>query len=141
LGLSKRIETALQTEVSYGIVRCFLGRLLLWKRTNQYKTALIDYEDRTVPSWSWMAGGIDFISDARQGLTPDPPFTVVSHDRWVQIVYRNRSCFLLNRFPTNLARTCGAMRNARRARVRHCLNRRRYRLVDASLPTSIKGLV
>lgn len=54
----------------YRIVRCFLGSLLLWKRSDEEKIARIGYGDRTVPSWSWMAypGGIDFISDAKQRL-------------------------------------------------------------------------
>jgi hypothetical protein len=60
----------LRTEVRYGIFRCFLGSLLLWKRTSDNKTTPIPYTDRTVPSWSWMAysGGIDFIADAKQLL-------------------------------------------------------------------------
>ncbi|KAF4448932.1 tol [Fusarium albosuccineum] len=68
--LVERMRHALWTEVRYGIVRCFLGRLLLWKRTSEHKKAPINYGDRTVPSWSWMAypGGIDFISDAKQRL-------------------------------------------------------------------------
>ncbi|EXA31830.1 hypothetical protein FOVG_16888 [Fusarium oxysporum f. sp. pisi HDV247] len=68
--LVERMGHALHTEVRYGIVRCFLGPLLLWKRTNKDEAALITYRDRTVPSWSWMAyaGGIEFISDATQRL-------------------------------------------------------------------------
>ncbi|KAH7146694.1 heterokaryon incompatibility protein-domain-containing protein [Dactylonectria estremocensis] len=68
--LVERMRHALRTEVRYGIVRCFLGSFLLWKRCDEEKTALINYGDRTVPSWSWMSypGGIDFISDAKQRL-------------------------------------------------------------------------
>ncbi|KAI3570894.1 heterokaryon incompatibility protein-domain-containing protein [Fusarium oxysporum f. sp. albedinis] len=68
--LIERMRHALRTEVRYGIVRCFLGSLLLWKCTSEGKTALINYGDRRVPSWSWMAypGAIDFITDAKQRL-------------------------------------------------------------------------
>ncbi|KAM5359226.1 hypothetical protein ACJZ2D_014653 [Fusarium nematophilum] len=68
--LTERMGHALRSEVRYGIVRCFLSSLLLWKRTKEDKTARINYGGRTVPSWSWMAypGGIDFISDAKQSL-------------------------------------------------------------------------
>ncbi|KAJ4168292.1 hypothetical protein NW754_013626 [Fusarium falciforme] len=68
--LVERMRHALRTEARYGVVRCFLSILLLWKRSDDEKTAPIDYGDRTVPSWSWMAypGGIDFISDLRQTL-------------------------------------------------------------------------
>ncbi|KAK4235299.1 heterokaryon incompatibility protein-domain-containing protein [Achaetomium macrosporum] len=64
--LVERIGQVLRTEVRYGIFRCFLGSLLLWKRTCENNTSPIPYEKRTVPSWSWMAysGGIDFVSDA-----------------------------------------------------------------------------
>ncbi|KAK4194081.1 heterokaryon incompatibility protein-domain-containing protein [Triangularia verruculosa] len=64
-----RIGEVLSTEVRYGIFRCFLGSLLLWRRVHE-KSPPISYKDRTVPSWSWMAysGGIDFISDAKKDL-------------------------------------------------------------------------
>ncbi|KAK4033909.1 heterokaryon incompatibility protein-domain-containing protein [Parachaetomium inaequale] len=66
--LVERMGQVLRTEVRYGIFRCFLGSLLLWKRTCENKTPPTPYKDRTVPSWSWMAysGGIDFISDAKK---------------------------------------------------------------------------
>ncbi|EXA29129.1 hypothetical protein FOVG_19337 [Fusarium oxysporum f. sp. pisi HDV247] len=68
--LVERMRHALRTEVRYGVVRCFLGSILLWKRSDEEKTARIDYGGRTVPSWSWMVypGGIDFIVDAKQRL-------------------------------------------------------------------------
>lgn len=58
------------TDVRFGILRCFLNPLLLWKRTKESKTARLDYGEKTVPSWSWMAypGGIDFISDAARSM-------------------------------------------------------------------------
>ena len=64
------MRQALRTEVRYGIVRCFLRPLLLWKRINEGKPVPFSYGDRTLPSWSWMAypGGIDFISDTKQRL-------------------------------------------------------------------------
>ncbi|KAF2181497.1 HET-domain-containing protein [Zopfia rhizophila CBS 207.26] len=64
-GLLKRMQSTLKTEVRYGVFCCFLSRLLLWKRSDNEKTAPIDYKGRKEPpSWSWMAyyGGIDFIS-------------------------------------------------------------------------------
>ncbi|KAF7503416.1 hypothetical protein GJ744_003899 [Endocarpon pusillum] len=67
-GLVKRIEGALKTEARYGVFGCFLSRLLLWKRSNEKKTAPIIYPGgKEPPSWSWMAyyGGIDFISTPR----------------------------------------------------------------------------
>jgi len=65
-GLVNRIESALNTKGRYGVFRCFLPHLLLWKRSDEEKTALIVYEGRKVPSWSWMAyyGGIDFMSNS-----------------------------------------------------------------------------
>ncbi|KAJ3453667.1 hypothetical protein MRS44_017914 [Fusarium solani] len=41
--LVERMRRVLRTEVRYGIVGCFLVPLLLWKRTNEDKTALINY--------------------------------------------------------------------------------------------------
>ncbi|KAM7210654.1 Heterokaryon incompatibility protein (HET) domain containing protein [Rhypophila decipiens] len=63
--LVDRMAQVLKTEVRYGIFRCFLGSLLLWKR-DENMTSPISYTDRSVPSWSWMAysEGIDFILDA-----------------------------------------------------------------------------
>ncbi|KAJ3454382.1 hypothetical protein MRS44_018276 [Fusarium solani] len=54
----------------YSLVERMGHALQTEKRTNEDKTALINYGDRTVPSWSWMAypGGIDFISDADKKL-------------------------------------------------------------------------
>ncbi|EXK23779.1 hypothetical protein FOMG_19461 [Fusarium oxysporum f. sp. melonis 26406] len=68
--LVERMRRVLRTEVRYGIVGCFLVPLLLWKRADEDQATLINYGDRTVPSWSWMAypGGIDFISDVTQRL-------------------------------------------------------------------------
>lgn len=67
--LVERMRQALRTEVRYGIFRCFLGSLLLWKG-KENRLSKISYEGRTVPSWSWMAysGGVDFIADVRQDL-------------------------------------------------------------------------
>ncbi|RSM07726.1 hypothetical protein CDV31_008506 [Fusarium ambrosium] len=63
LSLLNRISHELDTEVRYGIIRCFLGSLLLWKRTAKELTPPIDFGQRAVPSWSWMAydGSIEFI--------------------------------------------------------------------------------
>ncbi|KAK3380806.1 heterokaryon incompatibility protein-domain-containing protein [Podospora didyma] len=72
--LVKRMGDVLATEVRYGIFRCFLGSLLLWRQTHENETQPISYQGRTVPSWSWMAysGGIDFLSDAKEDLTIPP---------------------------------------------------------------------
>ncbi|KAK4460412.1 heterokaryon incompatibility protein-domain-containing protein [Cladorrhinum samala] len=66
-----RMEKALRTEVRYGIFDCFFGSLLMWKRTDENKTAPISYKD-PMPSWSWMAypGGIDFVSDTANIMLP-----------------------------------------------------------------------
>ncbi|KAI8711915.1 HET domain-containing protein [Fusarium sp. LHS14.1] len=83
LSLLNRISYELNTEVRYGTIRCFLGSLLLWKRTAKELTPPIDFGSRAVPLWSWMAydGSIDFIinyhyemgipRDADLGFTPD----------------------------------------------------------------------
>ncbi|KAK4205828.1 hypothetical protein QBC37DRAFT_464877, partial [Rhypophila decipiens] len=67
--LIERMAQVLETEVRYGIFRCFFGSLLLWKRDKD-KTSPISYSNRSVPSWSWMAypGGIDFIVGAKRTL-------------------------------------------------------------------------
>ncbi|KAH6870967.1 heterokaryon incompatibility protein-domain-containing protein [Thelonectria olida] len=72
IGLVKRIERVLKTEARYGIFRCFLASLLLWKRSANERAARIEYEGRTVPSWSWMAyfGGIDFLSNSNLKVPP-----------------------------------------------------------------------
>lgn len=59
----------LDTEMRYGIFRRFLSSLLLWKR-DENKTSPISYDNRSVPSWSWMAypGGLNFILDADSDL-------------------------------------------------------------------------
>ncbi|KAF4989251.1 hypothetical protein FDECE_14777, partial [Fusarium decemcellulare] len=61
--LLERMGHELDTSVRYGIIRCFLGSLLLWKRTAKEMTPPIDFGQRMVPSWSWMAydGNIEFI--------------------------------------------------------------------------------
>ncbi|CAG9984190.1 unnamed protein product [Clonostachys byssicola] len=68
--LLERMGRELATDVRYGIVRCFIGSLLLWKRTAKEMTAPIKFERRTVPSWSWMAydGSIEFIDKFRYDL-------------------------------------------------------------------------
>lgn len=65
-GLVQRIENILKTEGGYGVFNCFLSNLLLWKRSDEKKTAPIFYEGQKMPSWSWMAyyGGIDFITNS-----------------------------------------------------------------------------
>ncbi|KAM7222746.1 Heterokaryon incompatibility protein (HET) domain containing protein [Rhypophila decipiens] len=67
--LGERMAQVLNTEMRYGIFRCFLSSLLLWKR-DENKTSPISYHNRSVPSWSWMAypGGLNFILDANSDL-------------------------------------------------------------------------
>lgn len=68
--LLERMSRELATDVKYGIARCFIGSLLLWKRTAKDMTLPINFERRTVPSWSWMAydGSIEFIDKFRYDL-------------------------------------------------------------------------
>ncbi|VUC31483.1 unnamed protein product, partial [Clonostachys rosea] len=68
--LLERMGRELATDVGYGIIRCFIGSLLIWKRTAKDLTSPIDFEPRTVPSWSWMAydGSIEFIDKFRYKL-------------------------------------------------------------------------
>ncbi|CAH0045052.1 unnamed protein product, partial [Clonostachys solani] len=68
--LLERMGRELATDVKYGILRCFIGSLLLWKRTTKGMTPPIDFGRRTVPSWSWMAydGSIEFIDKFRYEL-------------------------------------------------------------------------
>lgn len=62
-GLEDRIARAKKCQSRYGIFQNYLHRNLLWQRSDGEKTKRIQYETRTVPSWSWMAydGGIQFM--------------------------------------------------------------------------------
>ncbi|KAI0000236.1 HET-domain-containing protein [Xylariaceae sp. FL0662B] len=71
LGLERRLVRTLETEGDYGILKRYLQRSLLWKRHGSARLRPIPYpDDRSVPSWSWMAyrGEISFV---------DPPFNSV----------------------------------------------------------------
>jgi hypothetical protein len=61
-GLESRISNAIATKSIYGILEMFLHQTLLWRRPEQGKLNRIDYGNKPVPSWSWMAysGPIEF---------------------------------------------------------------------------------
>jgi hypothetical protein len=61
-GLAARIATALDCKVNYGVVGKYLHWTLLWQRDVSGKRERLDYGNKSVPSWSWMAypGAIKF---------------------------------------------------------------------------------
>jgi hypothetical protein len=61
-GLESRITEALNTKIIYGIPEKFIHQILLWQRPEGGKLYRIDYDNNSVPSWSWMAcsGPIEF---------------------------------------------------------------------------------
>ncbi|KAI1076238.1 HET-domain-containing protein [Whalleya microplaca] len=64
LGLERRLARTLETDGDYGILNRYLHRSLLWSRHGSARLQPIAYpDDRTVPSWSWMAykGEISYI--------------------------------------------------------------------------------
>ncbi|KAI1102455.1 HET-domain-containing protein [Jackrogersella minutella] len=63
IGLERRLARTFQTIGDYGVLMCYLCRSLMWKREGNEKLRAIVYpNNRTVPSWSWMAysGGISY---------------------------------------------------------------------------------
>ncbi|RMJ09387.1 hypothetical protein CDV36_010983 [Fusarium kuroshium] len=64
-GLLKRLGAELNTPTQYGIIKRFLNRSLLWRRSSDTKLKLIKgLEAQNVPSWSWLryAGQISYLS-------------------------------------------------------------------------------
>ncbi|RSL61416.1 hypothetical protein CEP51_013637 [Fusarium floridanum] len=64
-GLLKRLGAELNTPTQYGIIKRFLNRSLLWRRSADTKLKLIKgLEAQNVPSWSWLryAGQISYLS-------------------------------------------------------------------------------
>jgi len=61
-GLESRITEALKTKSIYGIPERFIHHTLLWQRPEGGKLNRIEYDNNSVPSWSWMAcsGPIEF---------------------------------------------------------------------------------
>jgi len=61
-GLQSRITEALKTKSIYGIPERFIHQMLLWQRPEGGKLKRIEYDNNSVPSWSWMAcsGPIEF---------------------------------------------------------------------------------
>jgi hypothetical protein len=61
-GLESRITNAIATESTYGILEIFLHETLLWQRPEHGKLNRIEYDNKPVPSWSWMtcSGPIEF---------------------------------------------------------------------------------
>lgn len=52
-GIAERIKKALFIKIRYKIFRCLLPRLLLWKRAGMENDRIV-YNNKRVPSWSWM---------------------------------------------------------------------------------------
>jgi hypothetical protein len=61
-GLESRITEALKTKSIYGIPERFIHYILLWQSPEGGKLNRIEYDNNSVPAWSWMAcsGPIEF---------------------------------------------------------------------------------
>ncbi|OTA65407.1 HET-domain-containing protein [Hypoxylon sp. EC38] len=74
IGLERRLAKTFQTRSDYGVLECYPGRSLIWKRACPGKLKRIKYgDDCTVPSWSWMAysGEISYVSAPFGGVSWD----------------------------------------------------------------------
>ncbi|VUC25980.1 unnamed protein product [Clonostachys rosea] len=62
-GLMSRIEAVLPSTIHHGVIKRFLHRTLLWKRSCHSRR--IEYPSSLVPSWSWMSykGAVNFVED------------------------------------------------------------------------------
>ncbi|KAI0142501.1 HET-domain-containing protein [Hypoxylon sp. NC0597] len=72
IGLERRLAKTFQTRSDYGVLECYSGRSLIWKRKCPDKLERIEYgDDCTVPSWSWMAysGEISYVSAPFGGVS------------------------------------------------------------------------
>jgi len=69
-GLESRITAALKTKSIYGIPEKFIHQMLLWQRPEGGKLNRVEYDNNSVPSWSWMAcsGPIEFAVSFQTGL-------------------------------------------------------------------------
>lgn len=69
-GLESRITEALNTKSIYGIPEKFIHQILLWQRPEGGKLNRIEYDNNSVPSWSWMAysGPIEFAISFETGI-------------------------------------------------------------------------
>ncbi|KAM0818858.1 putative Protein kinase domain-containing protein [Seiridium cardinale] len=70
LGLERRLARTFGTQADYGIFESYLHRSLLWMPESREKLKRILYEDRSVPSWSWMAytGAIKYVDAPFNGV-------------------------------------------------------------------------
>jgi hypothetical protein len=61
-GLESRIAKAIKTKCIYGIPEKFIHQILLWQRPELGELNGIEYVNKSIPSWSWMAcsGPIEF---------------------------------------------------------------------------------
>jgi hypothetical protein len=61
-GLESRIAKAIEAESIYGIPERLFHQSLLWQRPEDGQLNKIEYVDKVIPSWSWMAcsGPIEF---------------------------------------------------------------------------------
>ncbi|KAI2883409.1 hypothetical protein CBS76997_11404 [Aspergillus niger] len=98
-GIAERIKEALETEVRYGVFRCFLPRLLLWKRAGMGSDQII-YDDDRVPSWSWMLynGKIDFLTKSNLMVPSEQSLSFDSSGRGINIEVRQlEDCYTRER--------------------------------------------
>lgn len=62
-GLEKRLIRTLDTVGGYGMLQCFWHRCLMWQRSGDSLKRIQEFQDESIPSWSWMAyeGGIKYM--------------------------------------------------------------------------------
>ncbi|EHA21142.1 hypothetical protein ASPNIDRAFT_54678 [Aspergillus niger ATCC 1015] len=98
-GIAERIKEALSTEVRYGVFRCFLPRLLLWKRAGMENDQII-YDNDRVPSWSWMLynGKIDFLTQSDLQVPRNQSLSFDNSERGINIEVRQlEDCYTRER--------------------------------------------
>ncbi|KAB8261543.1 heterokaryon incompatibility protein-domain-containing protein [Aspergillus pseudonomiae] len=98
-GIAERIKEALATEVRYGVFRCFLPRLLLWKRAGMENDRIF-YDDDRVPSWSWMLyhGKIDFLTESDLKVPRNQSLSFDNSERGINIEVRQlENCYTRER--------------------------------------------
>lgn len=86
-----RIAKILPCKIYHGTIEWYLHRTLLWRRNDKLVRPKIYYNDRIMPSWSWMAypGGISFIHHECNWLNMDVIKNIQFHENALEtIVWR-----------------------------------------------------